>query len=567
MHSLIRKFNIGLWGFLGLAVCLSCFGLLIESLPKGHDLVFHLSRIESLAKGLQWGGFLVRIYPDYFNGYGYANGMMYPDLFLYPASLLCLAGIRVTLAYKIMILVYTFLTAIFMYRTLIKITGHEWASRLGMLLYTVSLYRMVDVWTRAALGEIIAFMFIPFIILGIYYIFFDDERKWYDLTIGFSGIFLSHLLSGLMWTVALAGICIFKSVKLIKNRSRLWSLVKATMMSLLLVSYYLFPMFEQLISQNFRVSNDANYELNWLFSIREVFFTYWISGNPDNWFPGGVGISVIGLVLFGLLVKDKESIQRQQTIAWTSLMISIVVLVMMCNFFPWHSVVKYAVFLGRLQFPWRLLMIATAFLTLTFSLFFSLARPYQKLFGIAIVIHSVMLGVNAECETLRYHTKILEEPLARTEIMHDSVTDRRYMVGNGEYIPIETDVELMLERENQYTLNQDINYVTKQEGTTITIDFSGQIQSPLEFEVPLLYYKGYGAKLITDSGETSLQVMSGTNGAVRVILSEVVGEGKIVISYEGTTLQKITEVISFMSLIGFTIIVSRYYLNDKKSSI
>lgn len=57
MHSLIRKFNIGLWGFLGLAVCLSCFGLLIESLPKGHDLVFHLSRIESLAKGLQRGDF------------------------------------------------------------------------------------------------------------------------------------------------------------------------------------------------------------------------------------------------------------------------------------------------------------------------------------------------------------------------------------------------------------------------------------------------------------------------------------------------------------------------------
>ena len=182
-----------------LAICLSCFGLLNETIPGGHDLIFHLSRIEAISKGLQFGEFPVRIYPDYFYGYGYANGIMYPDLFLYPAALLCLVGVDVILAYKIMILVYTALTAIFIYRALIKITHHEWASRLGMLLYTVSLYRIVDVWTRAALGEVLAFMFIPFILLGIYYIFFDDERKWYELTIGFSGVFLSHLLSGSMW--------------------------------------------------------------------------------------------------------------------------------------------------------------------------------------------------------------------------------------------------------------------------------------------------------------------------------------------------------------------------------
>ena len=567
MQALIKKLNIGLWGFLGLAVCLSCFGLLRELLPEGHDLIFHLSRIESLAKGLELGEFPVRIYPDYFNGYGYANGVMYPDLFLYPASLLCLAGLKVTQAYKILILVYTFLTAIFMYRTLIKITAHEWAARLGMLLYTVSLYRMVDVWTRAALGEIIAFMFIPFILLGIYHLFFDDERQWYDLTIGFSGLFLSHLLSGLMWTIVLAGICVFKTRDLIRNPKRLWNLVKATMMSVLLVSYYLFPMIEQLLSQKFRVSNDANYELNWLFSIREVFFTYWISGNPDDWFPGGVGISVIGLILFALLVKGKESIHRRQNIAWISLTISIITLVMMCRFFPWHIVVKYAIFLGRLQFPWRLLMVATAFLTLAFSLFFSRAKSYQRLIGIVIVVHSVLLGVLAECETLQYYEKILEDPLARTEVMTNSVTDRRYTVGNGEYIPIETDAELMLEEENRYAMNQNLNYVTHQEGTTITIDFSGSMPSNLDFEVPLLYYKGYQAKWVTGSSEVSLQVVSGTNGSVRVIAPKIIGEGRVIISYEGTTLQKVTEIVSLISLIGFMIIVARFYLNNKKGSI
>ena len=82
----MKKFNIGLWIFLLLAICLSCFGLLNETIPGGHDLIFHLSRIEAISKGLQFGEFPVRIYPDYFYGYGYANGIMYPDLFLYPFS-------------------------------------------------------------------------------------------------------------------------------------------------------------------------------------------------------------------------------------------------------------------------------------------------------------------------------------------------------------------------------------------------------------------------------------------------------------------------------------------------
>lgn len=543
----MKKFNIGLWIFLLLAICLSCFGLLNETIPGGHDLIFHLSRIEAISKGLQFGEFPVRIYPDYFYGYGYANGIMYPDLFLYPAALLCLVGVDVILAYKIMILVYTALTAIFIYRALIKITHHEWASRLGMLLYTVSLYRIVDVWTRAALGEVLAFMFIPFILLGIYYIFFDDERKWYELTIGFSGVFLSHLLSGSMWCEVMVAICLFSIIKLFRHRKRLWSLIKATMMSILLVSYCLFPMFELLMNQKFRVSDNSNYDLNWLFSLKDVFLTYSISGSPDDWFPGGVGISIIGIVLLGMLAQRQEATQRQKNVAWIGVIISFMVLIMTSHLFPWHFVLKYIPIFARLQFPWRLLMIATSFLTLAFTLFYSLSSQIGKILGIIIVAWSVWLGVQAEYETINYYDPILVDPLARTDTSSNSITDRHYTVGNGEYIPLETDNDLMIERENQYFVNQDIDYVANQVGTTITIKFSGQTQPDLEIKVPLLYYKGYGAKL----NDESLEVGSGDNGVVRVIVRDIVGEGMIVVSYEGTILQKVTLVVSICSLIGF----------------
>ena len=107
--------------------------------------------------------------------------------------------------------------------------------------------------------------------------------------------------------------------------------------------------------------------------------------------------------------------------------------------------------------------------------------------------------------------------------------------------------------ENRYRVNQEIEYKTKQGGTTITIEFEGQTQPDLQVEVPLLYYKGYGAKL---EGR-SLEVISGSNGAVSFVIPEVVENGIVMVSYEGTTLQHITLGISIISFIVFIVIIDR----------
>ena len=69
--------------------------ILMASIPlfnnyliRGHDIYFHLMRIEGLAQGLGAGEFPVRIQPAWYDGYGYAVSVFYSDLFLYPAALL-----------------------------------------------------------------------------------------------------------------------------------------------------------------------------------------------------------------------------------------------------------------------------------------------------------------------------------------------------------------------------------------------------------------------------------------------------------------------------------------------
>lgn len=70
------------------AAAFACMPLLWRGVYDGHDLLFHLNRIEGIASGLRNGQFPVRIHSSTLLGYGYAAPEFYPELFLYfPAAL------------------------------------------------------------------------------------------------------------------------------------------------------------------------------------------------------------------------------------------------------------------------------------------------------------------------------------------------------------------------------------------------------------------------------------------------------------------------------------------------
>lgn len=89
----IKNKQILWWGTPFLAALAVVLPLLLkEGIPFGNDASFHLSRVVSIAEGLKNGIFLPGVYADYFNGYGYGNGLFYPDFFLYIPSVLSLLG-------------------------------------------------------------------------------------------------------------------------------------------------------------------------------------------------------------------------------------------------------------------------------------------------------------------------------------------------------------------------------------------------------------------------------------------------------------------------------------------
>ena len=82
-----------------------------ESFIEGHDILFHLLRIEGIAASLAGGDFPARLHSFAFNGYGVPTGYFYPDIFLYFPALLRLAGIPVAIAYNLYCFAINIITA------------------------------------------------------------------------------------------------------------------------------------------------------------------------------------------------------------------------------------------------------------------------------------------------------------------------------------------------------------------------------------------------------------------------------------------------------------------------
>ena len=75
--------------------------LFISANIRGDDYLFHLLRIADIKNSIVNGHVLVNIMPESLYGYGYANGLFYPDLLLYIAAFLNLIGINLKFAYGI----------------------------------------------------------------------------------------------------------------------------------------------------------------------------------------------------------------------------------------------------------------------------------------------------------------------------------------------------------------------------------------------------------------------------------------------------------------------------------
>ena len=172
---------------LGALAIVGLLPLLMPGLPDGHDLYYHLSRLYAMDVNSRLGEFPSMINHEALAGYGYATGLFYPDLFLYPALLLVKCGLGVVAAYKCLIAAGVLAVAFSAYFCARRLSSSCFGAFTTAILYTWSSYLATDLFVRQAFGEFCFFVFMPWIILGLYEIVLGDPRRFTYLSFGFAG--------------------------------------------------------------------------------------------------------------------------------------------------------------------------------------------------------------------------------------------------------------------------------------------------------------------------------------------------------------------------------------------
>lgn len=226
-----------------------------QGLLYGDDLVFHLHRITALSN--VWES------PVNFSNagrYGFMVNIFYPWLLCYPAYLLTSIFGSYLIGYSLFILGVIFLSAVSGYWMFYRINKKSMSAILFSLLYTFSTYHAVDVFLRAAVGEILAFIFIPIVFLGLWYVLNDDYEHWPTLAFGMVGLLYSHLLTTGMVATACVVFFLVYFFQMDNRNLRILALFKSVGLFLIMGLGFLVPLIEQTRFQ--KMSTVLAHELN-----------------------------------------------------------------------------------------------------------------------------------------------------------------------------------------------------------------------------------------------------------------------------------------------------------------
>ncbi len=203
----------------------SSIPLFLDYLIAGHDLPFQLLRIEGIAESLRQGIFPVKIDPLWAQDYGYAVSVFYGNALLYIPAVFRLFGFSIQASYQAFVLLINLGTVLIAYYSFRSIFRSENAGLWGSLFYTLSLYRLSDVYVRAAVGEYCAMMFLPLILCGFCLAFRKEEEsdlKWLQISgliaLGLTGVIQSHILSCEMIALFVVIACLILIKQVIKLR-------------------------------------------------------------------------------------------------------------------------------------------------------------------------------------------------------------------------------------------------------------------------------------------------------------------------------------------------------------
>lgn len=506
-----------------------------KNLVIGDDYEFHLSRIITLAKGLENGEFPVKIHPLFARNHGYASGIFYPNMFMYIPAVLYLIGLNIVQAYNIFLLIMIFLMFVLTYDSIKNITDETNSALIGTILVILSKVMCINLYLRFAVGEFLGLIFLVPIVSGMYDFIYKDFKKPYLLFIGFFGIVNSHIISTII-AIIYCIVYFIIHLRLIKFRNVAKLFVVAILVIMITSSFWM-PMIEQLSIQEYKLTD------RWVHIESEEYYLYDLLSNQK--FSIGLLITILMPMLIYALFDKRISNKSKKFIL---LLFVIMILTVTPKFWDLTKDV-----FGIIQFKWRLLGLLTILSSISLTL---VIKEYSQI--LEIKLESVMMSilVLSIFFTLQFNISDFKTSARlRSAEDLDAVYYANTSIGVGqEYLPIEVNYNnIKIENQAKSNIDEEVE-VTKR---NLHTEF--ETQKDYDYIViPSVYYYGYVGNIVDNEGKVeSLKIEKADNGLVKVLTEGK--EGKVSVWYNGTRIQKVSYIISLFT--GFMLIA---YLIIKK---
>ena len=332
----------------------------------------HVAWLQQMVVTLLAGKYPPRYVPDLSFGFGYPLFNFVFPLPFYLGSLFHFLGLTLVGSLKAVFGVSLVASFFSMYLLLKHLSG-KWLALIGALVYVYTPYRATDVYVRGAVGESLAFVFFPLIVLAV--LRAQKSVSWVGLgALGVAGLILSHNITAMMFVPLALALAL-----MLKSGIKVYSLF---LLGLLLSLYFWLPAIWDSRLMQYATVFDAKDHFPTIKQLVTPHFGWGTSTpGPYDHMSFFIGIPNLVLMAAGLWVMMKKGRLMAGVMA---------VSIFMMNYrssYLWDHLPLIPYF----QFPWRFLA-PVAFASSMLVIFLKEVK-WSSLIGVVLVVVALIFGV------------------------------------------------------------------------------------------------------------------------------------------------------------------------------
>ena len=233
--------SMGVWAF-------------VQQVMTGDDYAFHVTRLQSALAGWQNGQIVPQVDPNALNGFGYAYNLFYGPLVTYIAGGLQLLISSWPIVINLILVLCLLGAGLTMCYAMTKISQNQALATLVAAFYMSAPYALNNLYSRMALGEVVAFVAAPILLLGLYRLLIRDKRAARCIAVSAALLLLSHSLSAMLFAIA-AAIFVLLNWRKVFNWDNIWRMILGVAVALGLTAFFTLPLVEAKMSNLYGVFN------------------------------------------------------------------------------------------------------------------------------------------------------------------------------------------------------------------------------------------------------------------------------------------------------------------------